>query len=431
MEYTSLSGYVCKTTSDRVIEYPVKLLELFLDPITCELMKNPIIVGGYPNNIYDKGSLINWYLISDVEPLLGISVGKKLLKFRHVINFDVAMLLLEEREKCLVWHQPEIDVCNLISLVSKIKSSEVREIVVNLDSKFYKKTSDVKDDMLTLEDVLLYDIVSGGKIGKAVISGQGVYHGENSEIVRGYLDEGDIEINMLFNRIKNTIEQCGSLRVGKNRGISRMMLDPVYGNYFSDYHGLALRKDDFYLESTPRAEAILKEYKKIVNLESRPDFIQKREYLSKILRENLEIVTHPEENQNGFAKLRADVDFPILNNLKGWYTDDFSLLNLADLRINGVRRDVKGREFIGTDLSRSMVYNMVFRAASFIGAKLVGTIFDSCIFHQCRFTGAQLIGTKFVACLFDEITEKEVSVIEPLPLPILVSSSEEEEDEED
>ena len=92
--------------------------------------------------------------------------------------------------------------------------------------------------------------------------------------------------------------------------------------------------------------------------------------------------------------------------MSGCFTDDFSLMDISFTGINGNGGGVvlKGRDFIGSNLSFSHLINIHFSVTSFIGTNLSLTTFTNCIFHGCTFNGAILNNTKFEGCIIDNQT---------------------------
>jgi hypothetical protein len=119
-QYVSLLGKVCFTNSNKHIIYPKELLEIFTDPITLEIVKSPIIMNDTPFHIYDSNSLFKWLLTSDINPLTGEHMKNKEFEVTIVNNYIMAMLLLEEHENYLIFHQPNCDLINFINLAHHI-----------------------------------------------------------------------------------------------------------------------------------------------------------------------------------------------------------------------------------------------------------------------------------------------------------------------
>lgn len=67
---------------------------LFENPLTLDPLKNPVPLVE-TLNVYDRETLINWFCKSDIDPLTGINLDNNMLKYTLIINYYMAMLLLE------------------------------------------------------------------------------------------------------------------------------------------------------------------------------------------------------------------------------------------------------------------------------------------------------------------------------------------------
>lgn len=119
MQYKCLLNYICQTKSTNIIKYPKEILNIFNDPINFTLMQSPIFIKNHPFEIYDKQSLITWFYRSNKEPVTGIELDKR-FEFVYILNYYIAMILLEEHEDYLIFHKPDIDLINLCELVDYI-----------------------------------------------------------------------------------------------------------------------------------------------------------------------------------------------------------------------------------------------------------------------------------------------------------------------
>lgn len=161
--YISLLGIECQTKSDKILIYPIELLELFVDPITYEIFNNPIVIEECPNSIYEKNNLLKWFYRSNREPFIGIEL-EKFIKFIPIINFYIALALLEKKDDFLIFHQPNIDLINLFKLFFEIvktknkknmgekqnncenfKDLNSNENIIQLDLEYYLKHENYGD----------------------------------------------------------------------------------------------------------------------------------------------------------------------------------------------------------------------------------------------------------------------------------------------
>lgn len=58
------------------------ILEDLIDPITLEILQNPIVIP-ISGNVYDLDSLQSWFLTSNVEPLTGYTLDENKLTLYH------------------------------------------------------------------------------------------------------------------------------------------------------------------------------------------------------------------------------------------------------------------------------------------------------------------------------------------------------------
>lgn len=223
LSYINLFGEKCFTSSERTIEYPIDLLKLFDDVISMTTIRCPVVLDDIPNTVFDRYNLIKWFSTSNVEPTTGTKM-KSSIKYMVLLNYYVAMMLLEEKKGKLIFHQPKMDLYNLYKLVQKLQTHTKKttkstrcieyacqckplpESGVFLDEEMYitKKKDDNNDNedevkeqqptkkikiepkekkiqavnadytFFTLEDVLLNDMYTGLPITKPVIDSDGI-----------------------------------------------------------------------------------------------------------------------------------------------------------------------------------------------------------------------------------------------------------------
>lgn len=430
--YKSLSGYTCETKSRRFMNYPKTLTQLFIDPISLEHYNLPTLIREYPDNVYDRNSLIKWLSISDVEPMTGVKIGKKILKFLDVINFQMAMLLLEEKDDQLVFHIPEIDLINLSHLtIDMNKAKNVPGTTIYLDLDYYTDTLQPLEHYTTynLGDILIRDIFTGKKITDPVLTQRGLYLDQTTireepefrsfsleQPLGRYLEDFRIEsvdFNIGFNKI---VDPFDKLKIKEKVKPPRQLAESSdsklfdFCKWFKEDQGLKLRDGDFYLQATTTEEHILEQLEELLSNTTRyQNFSEKRTYLSNLVRKNLDLLTDPHKGCGGgvFDHIRHEIGFPVLNDLRGCYADDFSLLDLSSLEFIGDSTDIKAYEFIGTDFSNTRLEGFKFSLAAFIGSDLTNTTFSGCQFDRCSFEGAKF-GCDFEYCEMDDWTKKNI-----------------------
>lgn len=469
--YNSLLGYKCQTESDRVIEYPLGLLDLFTDHIiTFEQMKYPIILNDCSNNVYDKDSLIKWLYKSNKDPATGVEM-KKLIKFTPFINFFVSMILLEKQNDKLLFHVPNIDLINLFRLIkytvdsNNNKTNEKENYdhsssnvntdpqLIQLDIKYYLKSFETKKDFqiyssyyditnleitdedikilkdgehevyncvgnkysktafepyydFNLQDILINDVVTGLRIKDPIMNSNNVLLDKNTEDKNqnGYtcstLEEflssrHDYDCKIIYNNILDVFVKNKVDLTEKPKNYQDHMKDNMcsfYDIFKNTNPSLKLRYGDFYISSNSTMEYMYAEYIKFMesDLVKSDDYNKKKELISKYIKSdtNLLVKATYGGDYGPLEKFRKDINFPILS-FTGVYSDDFSLLDLNNAVFNNDKKNpaggLKGRDFIGTNLSGSTFKNIDFSACSFIACNLINTSFIDCVFRECAF----------------------------------------------
>lgn len=430
--YKSLLGYECITSSSKIIKYPHKLIELFTDPITKEIMTDPIILFEYPQNVYDRNSLFKWLSESDLEPLLNIRIGTKLHKIKKILNYYMAMLLLEDNLTELIFHVPNIDIFNLMDLVSMIvkskncaqnKFSNDEGKNVYLDIKHYQDYKlenyegfepkvDIFHDFLDydIHDILTRDLFTKKNISKLSINKDGLYHDskkyKNAVILRImdiHLHLND-ELNsiILVDKINSFFKEIGI--VEKTHKIipvdywEKMNIHHANLFYFERFFNTKIIYE-YQMESTSVINTYIKKLEQIkLDKDKYINFESKQNFLSNIVRNNPDLVSGGLiSNPRGLiANYKKDIEFPLLTNLDNCYEEDFSLLDLSGLffigksTTNQQRVQIKSRYFLGSDLRGSYFENFMFNCSEFMEANLEGATFKNCEFYHCNFDNANM-----------------------------------------
>lgn len=482
--YTSLLGYKCQTKSKKTIEYPIELLELFNDPLTFNPMKYPILIDDHPFVIYDLDNLIKWFCQSNKEPFSGVDLTK-LIKFSTVINFFVAMVLLEEKDDKLIFHIPNIDLINLFELIrytitynnnkKNIQNNNMTtnintdNKIIQLDIEYYyekpvdktiKKyniytdltgcqlVAEIKNPKIincsgmpvsesyfenyynyNLVDILLNDIVSGKPLidpiilndyniilDKSILRNRKSYRIPSIEsyIIKHDEKKPLIDCKILFNKIKTAFNNCNIELTFKEKNYENCINDDTKYNFYEIFDhtkkSLNLRNSDFYMSSNTTYQYMYNEYRKLVdsNLENKYlNFKEKKRFLSNMIKNNIDILLKPNYGTAILGKYKSEIGFPVLSQYDGYYCDDFSLLDLDNIKItNG--NNLKGRDFIGTNFTNTEFVNVDFNLNSFVGSNLKNTKFINCKFKECVFYKSLTNNTHLINCEFDN---KTISII--------------------
>lgn len=452
MIYRSLLGYDCITTSNTIIHYPKKLLELFSDPISFEELKEPIIMVDYPENIYDKSSLIAWLCQSNVEPMLNIKFKTKQIKFRKILNYHMALLLLEEKDDGLLFHIPNIDLIHLLILTNIIvernnqadfshKNNDGKDIY--LDLSYYENCKiDMGNGLILhnegktkyieeygdydLHDILIRDVFTRKKIINPVVNENGLYFDlETLTTINNYSSifvhvnkysaeqlNNSILLTKIYDFFKmHSIDESPNKSQRsydifdwtKNKDEKYIKMYDWFNYFFKKKAPLEfdLRKNDFYLSCSSTSENMLTKLKEIKkSKEKYKNFSSRRRYLSECVRENPDLLMKPVYGGNApMTKLKLDLGFPVLGSLDSTYEDDFSMLDLSNISFfssSDAYTDLKGRDFIGTNFNNSKFKNIHFSVCSFVGAKMRNVIFENCVFKECKFLNADLDGYELI-----------------------------------
>ena len=146
MSYTSINGYnVYCDKNAKIVKCDPKLLELFYDCFTLDVMKKPIYIP-ITEQVYDRQSAIDRFAKSNKDPLTGKDVTVGNLKFIPQLNYFLAMLCLEKHEDTLLFHKPNMNMMDLLTLAEHTFNDEK----INGD-KFVNK-----DEIKVADENLLY-----------------------------------------------------------------------------------------------------------------------------------------------------------------------------------------------------------------------------------------------------------------------------------
>lgn len=435
--YDSLFGFKCQTESNKIILYPIELLEIFKDPITFELINDPILINQFPNIVYDKNSLMEWFYHSNKEPFCGIELNK-FIKFTPILNFYIALSLLEKKDDLLIFHQPNIDLINLYELMScvissnnkkqnnvkflnKYKNLNINHDTIQLDLEYYNCFGIEKDKKyfeqyydFTLQDLLLNDFKTGKTINNPIITGNIIMDVSTliekssiklESIEKFIVGKKGLDCSIIFNNIKDKFESLGIDYFIKERNCNKE--DELFSflNIFINEKSLKLRQNDKFLSCNKTYEYIYEQYSNLIkniNINYK-DFDKKKAFLSQMIKKDLMILTKQKCGWDGILEnYKKDINFPVLS-LCEYYSEDFSLLDLDNLEIK-TDSVLKGFDFIGTNFENTKLVDISFSSNAFIASNLINSRFINCDFDNTVFYKTITKNTTFLNCRFDKKT---------------------------
>src|SRR5438045_2397348 len=120
-KYRSLNGYeVRQTPGTKILQYPIDIENIFIDDVFhADFFKCPIIINTYPDYVYDKLTLFEWFSRSNINPFNGIKMDNK-VQYTHILSLFAAGLLLEKKDNKLLFHVPEMNLENFMTLAQEI-----------------------------------------------------------------------------------------------------------------------------------------------------------------------------------------------------------------------------------------------------------------------------------------------------------------------
>lgn len=100
--YTSINGFkIVPTKKEKIIEFPISMIEAFNCPISHEQIVYPVILN---NNVYDKSYIKDWLWMSNKDPLLGINLEIGKVELLPVYNLFLLFLCFERKNNKLYFH---------------------------------------------------------------------------------------------------------------------------------------------------------------------------------------------------------------------------------------------------------------------------------------------------------------------------------------
>lgn len=461
MKFTNLLGLECFTDSNKIIEYPLNIANLFVDPISLEYFKAPIILKDHHFNIYDHDTIIEWLSRSNKEPITGSEL--KTVQIIYFKNMIYAMMLLEIKDDKLIFHQPNIDLLNFMNIMTnafynkyeknvhynnrindrnKFELNLPKDSVMYLDLKMYLTKY---NDKMTDQDKYFYTDLSN--LNESIIqhSADATYNcigfdnNINPFIEYYYFSLEDLLINDLFTgkKIIDPILTMDGTLLDKNT----LTLIPNRRHFFG-VDELTYKSRNKLCECKIIFEKMLllfdskddkpKDFKSIIkeklcpvvgifHIESSLNFINGDYYL--------EAIETYEHIYRCYCKLMNDInnglyhnfeknkkiisDYTKHNNVKFDYSAEMESNNDEINKIIYIRKKLQfpiilSDSYYGDDLSLLDLSNSSFdkrcdgKDVEYVGTNLNCTTFSNCNFRRCSFIATELTNTVFENCEFKE-----------------------------
>jgi hypothetical protein len=427
--YKSISGYTCKTESIRGIIYPLSILEIFSDQYNPSrpIIKYPVIFNNY---ICDKESVANTLYTKQKHQLFNHDTT---IKFIPIINLHMALLLLEIRNDCVIFHLPNIDIINLLHLTSyiikygnnKIKNSkypvlDINQSVIQLDKNIYVDDCCSTDPFnsyfeYSLQDILVHDIFTGKILDNPVITKNGLILNRSTLKIDNYcnlnttsqylVNPGNFKLIGLpfrFQQIFANLKQHNIIiekDVSKCFNATLIRLQEVFNtNTINDLSLSYILAEKYGIHKYNNAIIEINNNKKIKKqLENIANTIRKKPIL---------FTTNKHSRHRSVEQLKKSLGIGYLS-LYGPFADQFSLLNLSNIHLNQTMID--GQEIIGTNFTNSVFNNIKFNWVIFINNNFNGAQFINCSFSNCRFINTNVSTVKlWQNCNFDQSTYDDI-----------------------
>ncbi len=118
-EYKSINGFqVIRSKKPNKI-YPLELKKMFCCTISQDVAQYPVSIN-VSGNIYDREYILEWFSVSNIEPLTGLELDEGKIAYTPVLNFFLACLCLEETEVGLIYHPPHAEIMTLFKFAEKL-----------------------------------------------------------------------------------------------------------------------------------------------------------------------------------------------------------------------------------------------------------------------------------------------------------------------
>ena len=381
------------------------------DPMTLEPMQRPIYIKK-SHQIYDHDSIIQSLKYSNKDPCTGIDLDANRVDFFPCINYHVALLCIEEKNKKYYFHHPYGNISILmefgINFYNNIKSkNKSLNNVIYLNLTTYLPKSKYNFEYITIEEILCKCPITYRNMYKnCILSDCGILcHANTSSFFKnGTLSvltsfKSDEKHNVIHNdslhellkmnvvddkfEFDDSDDECNdsdeNIKIKYKDQVKLMKYNYMNVEYetkslydlFEDKGGCY----DYYLASTTTHFVIRQKY---INCISQLDekIVVK---LSKIVISSQNIITSTtnyDENRD-FVKLKEFYKFPTFLDSKNMsYGSDLSFLNISN--ITSYDKYLKMVYFVGSTLKNCAFKKVRFSCCVFIDCK-----FDNCKFSEC------------------------------------------------
>jgi len=413
--YKSINNLNIKCAG-KISEISPELVKLLSDPMTLEPMQYPIYIKK-SHQIYDHDSIIQSLKYSNKDPNTGIDLDANKVEFLPCINYYIALLCIEEKNKKYYYHHPYGNLPILMEFGTKFyDNNKLKNKLLNdmiyLDIATYLPKKKYNFEYITIEEILCKCPITYRNMYKnSILSDYGIMcHANTSSIFKNgtWLTllsfKSDEEHNIIHN---DSIHELLKLNIiddkfefessddedNDSENIKIKYKDQIklskYNYTNVDYEIESLydifedneRCHDWYLNSTTTHFTIRQQY--INGIKLLDDKIVDK--LSKLVTSSL-IVTNHDENRN-FVELKEFYKFPTFFDSKNMsYGSDLSFLNIHNIALEN--EYMKMVYFVGSTLK-----NCVFRKVKFSCCVLIETTFIDCTFDDCKFSECSLYKT--------------------------------------
>lgn len=171
--YLSVIGTQVQTRANapkELISEPMctRLLESLECPISCELMKIPVVLP--TGSIYEKNNIIAWFALKNTDPLTGIEIPTSSLQLIPILNYRLLLDCLEKTRNGLIFHSPYGHIYDLLSITAHSINQDVL-IKKSPDTHGYViKNNNELNSLLTTDKEILSTVLKDIDIPDNVIS---------------------------------------------------------------------------------------------------------------------------------------------------------------------------------------------------------------------------------------------------------------------
>jgi len=439
INYESVNGFKI-LGSDKVIEIPISVLDLFRCPISRDIMKVPTMVCE-SGQFYDYEHIEKWIKIKRSDPITNIILNENGVNYICCINYLAFLLCLEKLNDKLYFHLPYGNLYAFLRTIFHMhKKSSIKSITrLNLGAKItFPKCIEEYDYCLDIRAYLPYVKYIGRYDGDVLANVQSHPLIVTTQPTYSYITLEEILFTCPIS-YRNMYQNC-DLIFGDGIFVHNKTL-PIYGKFIEKYGGQAscvielksnyrVHNDDLYKmfkrnivdtnftvvdkkhepSTIPYGQQFKLHYiaHDTTNLDSHvSDIVEYSHYEDK----NVDTWNHFSLWQNQkeiYEQYRNSYVNPYQAiQLSEYVSKGTGFYNVYDLR-KGYGLPCFADPFYGVDWSLLDVKKSVVRQENMYRVKAffcVGTKFTDCEFHNVDFNyscfiGASFKNTRFVNCEF-------------------------------